>query len=172
MVHNKNAYQIIVLNGASSSGKSTVAREILKAVDEPLVHLSMDTFYSFIEQRFHDDFSITGSIMMPSLYRCAAVFAGQGARVVLDLVLFEPAWFIDCRQVLSKFRTAWVGLHCSVEELERRERKRGDRMQGFARSMVKRVHSHRDLHYDLEIHTDCTDPQTAALQIKQMLSPP
>jgi chloramphenicol 3-O phosphotransferase len=168
-LHDKDTYQIIVLNGSSSSGKSSIARELQKAVNEPLVHLSMDTFYSFIEQRFHDDFSITNSIMMPSLYRCASVFAEQGARVVLDLVLFEPKWFIDCKQELSGFRTAWVGLHCSIEELERRERKRGDRMPGFARSTVKRVHNHPDLNYDLEIQTDCTDPQTAAALIKKIL---
>lgn len=167
----KDTYQIIILNGASSSGKSTIARELQKAVNEPLVHLSIDSFYSFIEQRFHDDYRITGSIIVPSLYRCASVFAQQGARVVLDLVLFEPAWFIDCRHVLSGFRTAWVGVHCTIEELERRERKRQDRMIGFARSMVKRVHNHPDLNYDLEIRTDCTDPQTAAERIKQILNP-
>ncbi|MGE5671299.1 MAG: phosphotransferase-like protein, partial [Fibrobacterota bacterium] len=27
MVHDQNAYQIIILNGASSSGKSTIAQE-------------------------------------------------------------------------------------------------------------------------------------------------
>jgi chloramphenicol 3-O phosphotransferase len=169
MPRNNNNYQIIVLNGASSAGKSTIARALQKAVNEPIVHLSMDTFYSFIEQRFHDDFRITNSIMMPSLYRCAAVFADRGARVVLDLVLFETRWFYDCRDALSEFRTAWVGLHCSLEELERRERKRGDRMIGFARSMIKRVHNHPDLKYNLEIHTDCVDPSTAAAQIKQIL---
>lgn len=167
----KDTYQIIILNGASSSGKSTIARELQKAVNEPLVHLSIDSFYSFIEQRFHDDYRITGSIIVPSLYRCASVFAEQGARVVLDLVLFEQKWFIDCKQELSRFHTLWIGLHCSIEELELRERKRGDRMAGFARSMIKRVHNHADLKYDLEIQTDCTDPQTAAAQIKQMLSP-
>jgi chloramphenicol 3-O phosphotransferase len=169
MVHDQNAYQIIILNGASSSGKSTIAQELQRTVDEPVVHLSMDTFYSFIEQRFHDDFSITNSIIMPSLYRCAAVFADQGARVVLDLVLFEPKWFLECKKELSGFRTAWVGLHCSIEELERRERKRGDRMVGFARSTIKRVHNHPDLFYDLEIQTDRTDLQTAAAQIKKIL---
>lgn len=169
MVHDQNAYQVIVLNGASSAGKSTIAQELQRTVDEPVVHLSMDTFYSFIEQRFHDDFRITNSIMMPSLYRCAAVFADQGARVVLDLVLFEPTWFLECKKVLSGFRTAWVGLHCSIVELEQRERKRGDRMVGFARSTVKRVHNHPDLFYDLEIHTDRIDPKTAAALIKQVL---
>jgi len=169
MVHDQNAYQIIVLNGASSSGKSTIAQELQKAADEPIVHLSMDTFYSFIEQRFHDDFRITNSIMMPSLYRCAAVFADQGARVVLDLVLFEPNWFLECKLALSGFRTAWIGLHCSMEELQRRERIRGDRMVGFARSTITRVHNHPDLIYDLEIQTDRTDPQTAAAQIKKIL---
>ena len=36
--------QLIVLNGVSSSGKTSIARELLRVLDRPYFHLSVDAF--------------------------------------------------------------------------------------------------------------------------------
>jgi chloramphenicol 3-O-phosphotransferase len=43
--------KIIVLNGVSSAGKSSLARKLQEIMPEPWFHLSLDTFDSMIHSR-------------------------------------------------------------------------------------------------------------------------
>ena len=57
-------------------------------------------------------------------------------------------------ELLSGFDVFLVGLHCPVEELERREAVRGDRRVGDARRDAQTVHTFTG--YDLEL--SCMTP--------------
>ena len=54
----------------------------------------------------------------------------------------------------------FVGLHCSLEELERREIQRGDRRKGEARTDFETVHSITS--YDLELNCENALEENAA----------
>ena len=56
---------------------------------------------------------------------------------------------VDLVQLLAHFDVFFVGVHCPLPELERREQHRGDRRIGEARSDFQTVH--RFTEYDLEI---------------------
>ena len=60
----------------------------------------------------------------------------------------------DLVQLLAPFDVFFVGVHCPLPELERRERQRGDRRIGEARTDFHAVH--RFTEYDLDI--DATQP--------------
>ena len=60
----------------------------------------------------------------------------------------------DLVQLLAPFDVFFVGVHCPLPELERRERHRGDRRIGEARTDFHAVH--RFTEYDLDI--DATQP--------------
>lgn len=43
--------RIVFLNGTSSSGKSSIARELLDILDEPAFHLPVDAFHAMRSRR-------------------------------------------------------------------------------------------------------------------------
>jgi chloramphenicol 3-O phosphotransferase len=79
------------------------------------------------------------------------------ARLIVDHLIETAAWRAELTRLLSGVDVFAVGVHCDVAELERRERLRGDRWPGEARSHleVDRVH---DLGpSDLDVDTTRTD---------------
>ena len=60
------------------------------------------------------------------------------------------------------------GLQCPLEELERRERERGNRPIGLAAFQFPIVHE--NMRYDIELDTSANDPAACAAQIKTFLA--
>ena len=73
---------------------------------------------------------------------------------------FGVATFADYDVVL-------VGLHCPVEELERRELERGNRPVGLAAFQIPIVHE--NMRYDVEVNTSGREPRDCAQEIKTFL---
>jgi len=69
--------------------------------------------------------------------------------------------------VLRSEDVLFVGVHCQLDELARREQARGDRPAGLAEHQFDLVHSHGD--YDLECDTSAASPRECAQQIKEFL---
>jgi chloramphenicol 3-O phosphotransferase len=69
------------------------------------------------------------------MHATVAEFAAHGQNVIFDHVLSDDAWHYLFED-LNEQRLYLIGVHCSIEELVRRERARGDREQGLARSQV------------------------------------
>lgn len=159
---------IIYLNGASSSGKTSIARALQQTLDEPYYHLSTDTFAGMVVRRNEPGEAWDGDIIGPKFNagftHCVAAMAGTGNNVIVDDVLCE-SYRLDGRidaqssfdllkqrvSVLAPFDVLYVGVHCALSELERRERARGDRYPGLARFQYRRVHAHSI--YDVEVAT-------------------
>jgi chloramphenicol 3-O phosphotransferase len=70
-------------------------------------------------------------------------------------------------RTLLPFHVLFVGVRCSLEIAEQRERERGDRIEGLARFQYPLVHSHGT--YDFEVDTSTSSPTVCANQIKQFL---
>ena len=163
-----SAGRIIFLNGASCSGKTTIARALQKILDEPYLHLSADHILGMLPQRCRN-------VRNPENYRAiykaisgmhhaVAALAAAGNNVIVDTVLVNQDNLAECIFILAHFRVTFVGLFCPLEELERRERERDDRVAGMARSQVTQVHAHQV--YDLEVDTSIESAQAIAAEIK------
>jgi len=144
---------IILLNGASSAGKSTLAQAIQRVADRPILRLSLDLFFfgsvlpPMREKGF--DWGPMKERLLAGYYPSLAAFSRAGNDLVVDHV-FESQQ--DCDRMTSALDgldVFLVGVHCPVDELERRERARGDRRMGDARQDFATVHSF--CRYDLEI---------------------
>lgn len=66
-------------------------------------------------------------------------------------------------QVLAPYDVVYVGVHCPLDELQRREQARPDRYQGLAAFQYERVH--RYSRYDVEVDTMRTTVEEGAVQI-------
>jgi chloramphenicol 3-O phosphotransferase len=164
--------QIIFLNGTSSSGKSTVARNLLEILDTPYFHLSVDAINSMrARQRTRELSSAELDVVLArtraGFHRAVAGMAQAGNNVVADYVLSEPWRLLDCLAVMAGCDVVFVGVRCSAAELARREQARGDREPGQAAAQLQQVHAHGI--YDLECDTSVLGPADCAALIKDFL---
>ncbi|WP_327347126.1 chloramphenicol phosphotransferase CPT family protein [Streptomyces europaeiscabiei] len=161
---------IIFLNGTSSSGKSSIAVELLNILDEPSFHIPVDAFHAMRTRRempperlatvLHDTWR--------GYHRAIAGMAAAGNNVVMDHVLSAEWRLRDCLDLFVPQDVVFVGVHCPRAELERRERERGDRPTGLAVRQSGQVHAHGL--YDIECDTSRADPLRCATRIKEFIA--
>lgn len=90
--------------------------------------------------------------------------ASAGNDVIVDHVLSEPWRLRDCLTVMAGIDVVFVGVHCSLEELQRREQQRGDRPLGTAAGQIGQVHA--QAMYDLEVDTGTGSIEACSARIK------
>jgi chloramphenicol 3-O phosphotransferase len=158
--------KIILLNGPSSAGKTTIARALQQMIDEPFWHVASDQFVEshMLPDRRAEGGDFAWRIMRPrffdAFHRCLPAIASAQNNLVIEHIIEFADWMRDLVVLLAPFDVFFVGVHCPLAELERRERERGDRMIGEARDHLAVVHSFGP--YDYEI--DSTDDPSVNAQ--------
>ena len=183
--------RIILLNGASSSGKSAIALELQRLFKDPYMHLGIDTVFSMIPSKckrkdpcrlmayvwepIHaeaPEVNISvgplGHKIMSGFHHACAALCRSGLNLVLDHVLLDKAWTRECRELFSPFEYHFVGVLCPIDVLETRERERGDRQIGLARFTA--LHAHTGNEYDMTVNTAAFSARVCAEQIVQHVS--
>jgi chloramphenicol 3-O phosphotransferase len=152
--------RIIFLNGASSSGKSTLAKALQDALDEPFLHVSSDHLVAAgVLPRRRDDggpFDWWHQVrprFFAGFHRCIQALAVAGNDLIVDHVIEFPAWRRDLAGLLAGLDVYLIGVHCGVEEIDRRERERANRRIGEGRTHVTIDGIHTFGPYDLEVDT-------------------
>ena len=172
--------KVVILNGTSSSGKTSLARAIQRLAKGPVLRVSMDDFLEMMPPRFANDdkaFSFRpvpasepaeveigtgsyGETLMRGMRTSVAALADEGLDLVVDDVMLKAGDQAHYRDVLGEHHVTFVAVRCALETAEQRERDRGDRKIGMARWQFTRVHAGRD--YDLEVSTDEVSPDEGA----------
>lgn len=147
--------RIILLNGASSSGKSSLARAVQARIEEPFWHISIDHLrdagvlpttrirsgefqWSAMRDAFFEGFEQS----LLAYVRC-------GNNLIVEHIMESRDWLLRLVRLLAGQDVFFVGLHCELAELERREIARGDRKVGDARRDFHLIHSY--CRYDAEL---------------------
>lgn len=169
--------QIIYLNGPSSSGKTTLAKALQHAFNEPFLHIGIDKIigwmpekvndwtggeaplgYSWKKSQDEDGNPIQELQAGPYAQRIGKTFrevvlalAKMGHQIIIDDVSFGKNQVDEWRESLKHFQVLWVGVNAPLSVLEQREKERGNRIVGSARGQFHKVHV--DTFYDLEIDT-------------------
>ena len=133
-----NKGKIIILNGVSSSGKTTLAKAIQNAFDELYVRLSIDDFVSMmpvkmVENELGNAFYTSQTILLQTI----KTLSDAGTNVVVDnimLTYFETLkQYVEC---LHDYPVVLVKVVCPIQELRRRENERGDRTAGQGEQQI------------------------------------
>lgn len=168
--------RIIILNGASSSGKTTVLRALQGLFEEPYLDAGVDRFLWMLPKRYLDrplwdevlglatHSGRIGHHLISGMHHAMAALARAGNHVLADHVLVEPSWLDECAEVLGDLPAFLVGIRCPLDVLMRREQERKDRTLGQAQAQFPIVHARAV--YDLEVDTSLTGPDECALLIK------
>jgi len=158
--------RVIYLNGASSSGKTTIARELQKAAPEPYLHASIDAFLHQLPALVLEDHAALARELprlLAGFNSSSAAIARAGNNVIVDTVLQEPSWVAPCVMAFEGLEVLFVAVRCSLEALESREIERGNRQRGMARYQYDRVHLHGI--YDIEVDTSTMPVGTCVSRI-------
>lgn len=186
---------VILLNGTSSAGKSSIAKVLQEIMDEPFLHTGIDHFLERWPQQYHvvsndpnlplpdgyhwltspDESELQelrvgplGMQLIIGMYHAVAAFAAVGNHVIVDDVIFDPRALAAAARILSGANAFFIGVHCAFELAQQREQARGDRFPGLVKAHYQRVHSHGT--YDLELDSASMTPEECARRIKAFLS--
>lgn len=169
---------IVLLNGTSSSGKTSISMELKNQKEMPFHHLSIDNFFGnyndFIDNTYPDieptrevNDQVVAEILFDPIgsvyYATIKLFSEMGLNVIVDTVIDNDKRFNDFHALLYDHPTLFVGVLCSREELTRREQIRGNRTIGLAHSQFDKVYSFDE--YDLEVNTEELSPTECADKI-------
>lgn len=167
--------KIIILNGASSSGKTSILTELQEILPEPYLNAGVDKFIWMLPKRYLDRplweevlglanrAGATGRRLFSGMHRAIADLAECGNNVIADHVFVERSWLCDCARQFAILPAYLVGIRCLLDLLEQRERSRKDRTLGQARLQFDLVHAHGI--YDLEVDTSLLSPVECAKKI-------
>lgn len=189
--------RIILLNGASSAGKTSIARALQNAMEPVWHYVSLDHFLEMLTVRCfgvdtpdsdpsaqwfrwrpYADERGTAYVIEPGplgdrhifevMHPAIRAIAASGRDVIVDDVLLTRGWLLDYLSALEGVATWFVKVHCPLDVLEARERERGDRNIGQARGQHARIHE--GLVYDLELDTSLLTPEECAARIRERVS--
>ena len=175
---------VIVLNGGSSSGKSSIATCLQRRLEGTWLTLGIDDLIRAMSHGPADttaggtlEFTPDGSVVVGAAFRRAETGWSEGlaamARAGTCLIIDEV--FLGGGESQARLRTAlkglsviWVGVQCQPAVAEARERQRADRNIGMARHQAERVH--RGVEYDVVVDTSETAPEECAAAIVAWLT--
>jgi chloramphenicol 3-O phosphotransferase len=188
--------KIIFLNGASSAGKTSIAKLISKKINNPHLYIGLnDMYYKLIPQKYwaDDPYLYTGEHpiepdikkhnlpdflftelmqnifpeFMKGFHKSFSTYAETGINIIVDHVLQEKEWLYECVKYLKEHDVYYIGIKCNLNILEEREKSRGDRYIGMAKHQCHKVHE--DSIYDFESDTSFKSPEVCALEIIEFI---
>jgi chloramphenicol 3-O phosphotransferase len=175
---------VILLNGSSSSGKTSIARALQSILVPSYLSFSVDDMFGWAPQRWHgseEGFRFVprsggalefvsgpeGLAMWRAWRRMVRAAVDSGQRAIVDDVFLDPGQYDDWAEVLRGCDVVLVGVHCDLAQLQRREAARGDRGVGQALWQHERAHAQGS--YDLTVDTTVMPAGACAAAILKTL---
>lgn len=166
--------RIVVLNGTSSSGKTTIARAFQEAAGSLFLNFSIDSILSALPPsaiaRLVAGSGIPGVPvyeMHAAFFACVRELAALGRDLVIDDAITSRPLADLLVAAVAGHEVLYVSVSAPVDVLAERERARGDRTVGMAARQLETIDQW--LEYDLRVDTSNVSPDEAAEQIRAAL---
>jgi len=176
--------QIVILNGAPRSGKSSIAREIQNTLEGVWMNLGVDGFKGMTPNRYQPGIGLRPGgerpdleplivVLYQALYESIAAHSRLGVNVVVDVghhdAYSQPRAILPrCAQLLTDLPVLFVAVRCPIEViLDRRRVTWGEGPLEFIQRWQEAVHTPGI--YDLELNTAELSPRQCAAAIRHRL---
>ncbi len=190
--------KVIILNGPSGSGKSSIQREFQRLVmpnlwvktgidslfDMPMPDITpenMEVWQSpnpirWVESSKDEEgnpvitlrVGAQGERVAYAMNSAIAAYARNGCNVIVDFIAYDQAWMNHLEKELSGIPAYWIAVRISLETLEKREAARGTSPVGHARSHYHTVYGDRE--YDIEVNSENSSAIEIAQEILEFVS--
>ena len=169
--------QVILLNGPSSAGKSSLSRALqallLEEHGQHSLVLSMDQLLRAAtggQESVLAALDKTGLPLIETFHAAIAAAARAGAWVIADHVIGEsPRWVDDLFHRLHGLPVLAVQVECAPQELRRRELHRRDRSPDWPHAARQARQIHAALRADVRVDTTRTTPRQCAACVLAVL---
>lgn len=173
---------VVILNGGSSSGKSSLARSLQAALPSPWLRFGIDDLIDAMPDAMLNgdggiEFGSDGSVRPGDAFRAlettwmhgVAEMARRGASVIVEDAFVSGLDARDrWRASLEGLSVLWVGVFCDPTVATARERERGDRVAGMAAAQAEAVHV--GMTYDVTVDTSVASPERCAQVVARRLA--
>jgi chloramphenicol 3-O phosphotransferase len=180
--------QIVVLNGAPRSGKSSIAAAIQESFDGPWLNLGVDVARAMTPPRWQPGVGLRPGdqahpaaphvpVLYAALYDSIAAHSRLGLNVVVDVGHHDVDLLADCARRLAGLPVLFVGVRCPIEVIM--ARRDASPAGSYATSSEDGgipepvLRWQRDVHepgiYDLEVDTSDLSPAKCAEAIRRRL---
>jgi chloramphenicol 3-O phosphotransferase len=184
------AGQIIILNGAPRSGKSSIAAIIQESFEGMWMNLGVDRFMQMTPARYHPAIGLRPGgegphleaiipILYQAMYESIAAHSRLGLNAVVDVGHHDnyatPLGILPrCAQILHGLPVLFVGVRCPLEVIMERRRATGWDKSSAGTPPPRPVllwqeAVHTPGIYDLEVDTSVLDPKACAETIRQYI---
>jgi chloramphenicol 3-O phosphotransferase len=189
--------QIVILNGAPRSGKSSIVSAIQESFDGVWMNLGVDVFNQGVTPSRYlpgiglrpggerADLEPLIAALFAALYESIAAHSRLGLNVVADVghhdAYSQPRYILaDCARRLAGLPVLFVGVHCPVDVImQRRNAGQAGREAWYVKGTTSdpvpdpvqrwQREVHRPGIYDLEVDTSKLTPAECATAIRQRL---
>lgn len=184
--------QIIILNGAPRSGKSSIVAAVQATFDGLWMNLGVDTFMQATPKRYlpgiglrpggeRPDIEAFIPLLYRAMYESIAAHSRMGLNVVTDVGHHDAytcpqGTLTDCARLLHGLPVLFVGVRCPIEIIMERRQATWRSAESSPDSPVPRPVRlwQREVHipgiYDLELDTSILSPAECAEVIRQRLA--
>ena len=131
--------KLIILRGAPSSGKSTIAKS-LRNIKEKIAWLKVDNFKVF----FADDASCALNYVHKSSIATLEYLLSQGFSVIMEGIFQDPKYITLATQAAKRRNIPFkvFELECSLETLQKRDKSRIGIKEGCRKPLGSKVITH------------------------------
>lgn len=163
---------IILLNGPSSSGKSSIVTSLLSKLNELYFVFGVDKFLeSSMPPKLNMEtleHIVIVDKAISSFNNALGEYSKKIDYMIIDYVMQNPKWIHEVANSLANADVFFVGITAPLDVIESREIKRKDRQPGTARAQFEQM---KNYEYDLLIDTSIMTPDLAADLIIKNLRP-
>jgi chloramphenicol 3-O phosphotransferase len=180
--------QVVILNGAPRSGKSTIASAIQETFPGAWVNIGVDVARAMTPRELQPGIGLRPGeeshpvaaavpVLYAALWASVAAHARLGLNVVADVGLYDVAIAQAAAQRLDGLPVLFVGVRCDVETIMQRRRSSGAQTYVVAPAggpvpepvlrWQNEVHAHWA--YDVEVDTARHTPGECAAEIRKRL---
>jgi chloramphenicol 3-O phosphotransferase len=180
--------QIVILNGAPRSGKSSIAAAIQKTFPGVWVNIGVDVARAMTPPALqpgiglrpgepHHPVAAAVPALYAALWESVAAHARLGLNVVVDVGLYQVAIAADAARRLAELPVLFVGVRCDVATIMERRRAVGGHGYAVAEpgepvpEPVLRWQNeiHASWTYDIDVNTSTQTSQQCAVAIRSRL---